>query len=281
MRGERAFNFKARVQSPSDRARLQVDLRAYKRVMAECPGSWDQSVPLSSRTAALKMQLLRCGAVPGMARSDSDPAGQGRRTDVIAALSRSVMKSLIALGTCLALTSCSSSTAADNRPTAPPTPSQTKSSGISESSTLNCADWTGTGSLEGNGLTIVAGVVTLPVAATFGPVQANPNPEGTHTRGSVTRFYAKQPLAIRTGRTFDLIVPPGERDRLAIDWGNSPGNYTERLHVACPTNTTNAKAQWLIFAGGYFAPRRRCSSLIVRTDGQDHHVRIGVGARCR
>lgn len=48
-----------RFQFPRERARLQDDLGAYQRLAAECPASWDQSVQLTSRIAALKMQLLR------------------------------------------------------------------------------------------------------------------------------------------------------------------------------------------------------------------------------
>lgn len=127
-------------------------------------------------------------------------------------------------------------------------------------------------------LKTVAGVVGLPAADTFGPVEANPNPS---RHQSQTRLYAKQPLTVRAGQTFDLFVPPKERGQLAIGWGNSPTTYTWRLHVSCQhSQKAWPHAKWLAFAGGYFVSKRRCATLIVRYEGHDDPVRIGVGATC-
>ena len=47
-----------------------------------------------------------------------------------------------------------------------------------------------------------------------------------------------------------------------------------------PAGHDEPKTEWLTFAGGHYAPIRRCSSLIVRANEVEHRVRIGVGKNC-
>lgn len=183
---------------------------------------------------------------------------------------------VVAMGLCLALAGCDS-TSPDSSSHESGSPSDEPTAGITESSTLKCADQMSAGPPER--LKVIAGVAALPEAATFGPLEANADPAGDDPQ---TRLFAKQPILIRAGQTFDLIVPPEERDHLAIGWGNNPMDLTWQLHVDCQhAQKPWANAKWLGFAGGYFVPQRKCVSLIVRSDGQDHRVKIGAGARCK
>ncbi len=181
---------------------------------------------------------------------------------------------LAVVGICLTVASCSSATpgAGQSTPaTGTPTSSETSwASSVVASSTLQCAAQIGT-EPPADDLRVVAGVVALPAATTAEPLQAVPR-----SNDSTTRFYAKRGLVIKTSQTFELIVPPAQRDHLAIGWGDFT-QPTWRLRVSC--NDTNAT--WLSFAGGYFTTRRECISLIVRAHGQRERVHIGIGARCR
>lgn len=144
------------------------------------------------------------------------------------------------------------------------------SAAVSATSTLKCSDHIGTGP-PADDLKAVADAVALPVAASSGRLQAGRTGDTRRTR-----WFAKRGLVVKTGESFDLIVPPEERHRLAIGWGN-PAQPTWRLHASCP----EGNATWRAFAGGYFVRKRGCVSLIVRADGHQERVRIGVGARCR
>lgn len=177
----------------------------------------------------------------------------------------------IAVVGCLVLAGCTSTSSSSQPPSrssgkAPAQPSDP----VAAETTLNCSDQIVTDRPADN-LHTVKGVVALPVASTAGTLRANPvRPQ------SQAELFAKQGLVVRAGRTFDLVVPPEERNRLAMGWGSS-GHKTWRLHVSCPHTTT---AGWLAFPGGYYVPRRACVSLIVRTASTQERVRIGVGAAC-
>jgi hypothetical protein len=117
---------------------------------------------------------------------------------------------------------------------------------------------------------VSAGVVALPAFTTSGPLQTNKNGRGK------MRLFAKEGLVVRTGQSFDLIVPPKERKRLAIGWGGSY-RLTWHLHIFCK----NRKATWLVFPGGYYTAQKHCASLLVRTAHQEKRVRVGLGSRCK
>ena len=116
-------------------------------------------------------------------------------------------------------------------------------------------------------------------ASSFGPLDASENPED---HAGASRLYTKQPLLVPAGSSFDLIVPPGERNRLAIGWGNAPTTPSGQVHVSCKhqQEAWSDDGQWMNFAGGYYASEPVCATLIVRVGGQDHRIRIGVGADC-
>lgn len=176
---------------------------------------------------------------------------------------------LVLASLCVGAAGCSSATPqADEDSRSADGEAAAEPNGSARTSTLECADHIGTGDPAAD-LTEVAGVVALPVASRFGPLQVGPTGEGH------MKLFAKQGLAVKTGRSFELIVPREERKRLAIGWG-SPANPSWRLRVSC----RRGQAAWLSFAGGYFVPRQRCASLIVRVDGHQERVRIAVGARC-
>ncbi|MFG2480230.1 hypothetical protein [Streptomyces fagopyri] len=118
----------------------------------------------------------------------------------------------------------------------------------------------------------VKDAVALPLAGLDGVLETHP----AHLQ-SRAGLFAKQGLTVRAGRTFDLVVPPEERNRLAIGWGGS-GTKIWRLHVSCPRRTDGT---WLAFPGGYYVPRRACVTLIVRAKGTEQRVQIGVGAACQ
>lgn len=181
---------------------------------------------------------------------------------------RVVRTVLVLAGFCLRAAGCSSDTPRTGEESRSPGGDASAGPEVSGGlSTLECADQIGAGDPPAS-LTQVAGVVALPVSPRFGPLRADPTGEGRR------RFFAKQGLVVRTGRSFELIVPREERQHLAVGWG-SPADPTWRLHVSC-----HGHATWLSFAGGYFVPQKRCASLIVRTAGHQERVRIGVGARC-
>lgn len=178
---------------------------------------------------------------------------------------------------CVAGTGCTPSTGGsgnDSQPASPdarssPTPSPSGPPAVARSSTLLCADHIATPKTPASDLQVIQGAVALPTAASAGPLQASSSGD----RGSW--LFAKRGLLVRTGRSFDLVVPHKERHRLALAWGK-PGKPTWRLHVSCP----HPYAKWLAFPGGYLVPSRRCASLIIRAADHQDRVDIGVGARC-
>jgi hypothetical protein len=142
---------------------------------------------------------------------------------------------------------------------------------VAAAATLRCGGAIVTDRSAGDDLGTVKGVVALPVAGVAGVLEANPA-----RPGSPGDLFAKRGLVVRAGRTFDLVVPPAERGRLALGWGG-PGKRTWRLHVSCPRR---AGDPWLAFPGGYYVPHRACVSFIVHTEGARERVRIGVGTAC-
>lgn len=174
-----------------------------------------------------------------------------------------------AAGMVLVVAGCGS----DDNPDGESSSSRNDSSDIHDSATLECDDTIAQDEPPEKPLTAVDDLVGLPAADTFGAVDANENP-GKH--GPKTRIYAKQPLRVHTDKSFDLIVPPKERENLAIAFGNAPETYTHKLHVSCK----GSSAQWISFAGGYYAPEKTCASLIVRTSDDEKKVPIGVGKTC-
>lgn len=91
-------------------------------------------------------------------------------------------------------------------------------------------------------------------------------------------LFAKWGLVVRAGVAVDLQVAPGWEDRARIGWGR-PGSPAVAVHVpACPV--PSGQAVWLHFAGGTWVARPACVPLMIRSQGQETQVRLGVGVPC-
>jgi hypothetical protein len=87
------------------------------------------------------------------------------------------------------------------------------------------------------------------------------------------RLFAKTGLLVRGGATFEILVPEDEPAGFSIGWG-SPAVRTRTLAGNCPGDG------WLAFAGGFWVAEVGCRPLVVRSEGQEATVEIGVGAPC-
>jgi len=91
------------------------------------------------------------------------------------------------------------------------------------------------------------------------------------------RLFAKWGLVVRAGAAVDIQVGPGWEDRARVGWGN-PATPAAAVHVpACPGPSGGP---WLHFAGGTWVAQPACVPLIVRSQGQEAEVRLGVGVPC-
>ena len=90
-------------------------------------------------------------------------------------------------------------------------------------------------------------------------------------------LFAKWGLEVRAGVAVDLQVAPGWEDRARIGWGN-PGSPGVAVHV--PACAGSSEAPWLAFAGGTWVRQPACVPLIVRSQGREAQVRLGVGVPC-
>lgn len=91
------------------------------------------------------------------------------------------------------------------------------------------------------------------------------------------RLFAKWGLVVRAGAAVDLQVGPGWEDRARLSWGG-PALSAAAVHVpACPAPSSSV---WLVFAGGTLVAQPACVPLIVRSQGQEAQVRLGIGAPC-
>jgi hypothetical protein len=91
------------------------------------------------------------------------------------------------------------------------------------------------------------------------------------------RLFAKWGLVVRASATVDLQVGPGWEDRARLGWG-SPAVPAAAVHVpACPAPSSSP---WLVFAGGTWVAQPACVPLIVRSQGQQALVHLGVGVPC-
>jgi hypothetical protein len=120
-----------------------------------------------------------------------------------------------------------------------------------------------------NNYRVVARNVAVPTASIL---QAN-DPGQTDP---AVWLFAKWGL-VRAGAAVDLQVGPGWEDRARIGWG-SPAPRGAAVHVpACPQQ---AEGPWLAFPGGTWVAQPACVPLIVRSQGQETQVRLGIGVPC-
>jgi hypothetical protein len=120
---------------------------------------------------------------------------------------------------------------------------------------------------------IVLGVVALPTAPAYPALQ-------TALTGDAEpgRLFAKTGLIVKASTTFDIVVPAKYADRLGIGWGGAPSVPTSRLTVTdCPNPGGSG---WLVYPGGYWIDHPACVPLIVKADGKEQQVHIGLGTAC-
>lgn len=120
-------------------------------------------------------------------------------------------------------------------------------------------------------LQVVLGVVALPASPGYPALQT------FRTGGNgQPRLFAKAPLIVRPGTTFELIVPARFTSRLSIGWG-TPGTPSHRVLV---DNCADTGGEWLAYSGGYWIDHPACVPVIVRAGGKQQQVHIGVGTAC-
>lgn len=92
------------------------------------------------------------------------------------------------------------------------------------------------------------------------------------------RLFAKWGLVVRAGAVVDLRVAPGWEDDARIGWGaaGTPA-ATATVHACAPTD---GHAQWMAFVGGTWVARAACVPLIVRSNGREGRVDLGIGVAC-
>ncbi len=90
-------------------------------------------------------------------------------------------------------------------------------------------------------------------------------------------LFAKHGLVIRVGVAVELLVPREWETRVQMGWGSpaTPGRVAK-----VPPCPASGQAPWLVFAGGYWVDAPVCFPLIVRTQGRETQVRMGVGQSC-
>lgn len=120
---------------------------------------------------------------------------------------------------------------------------------------------------------VVLGVVALPTSLRYSALQT-----ALTSDAGPLRLFAKTGLAIRTGTTFELVVPAEYGDRLGIGWGGAPSAPTSRFTVADCANPGGTG--WLAYAGGYWIDHPACVTLIVKAGGKQQTVHIGIGTAC-
>ncbi len=177
----------------------------------------------------------------------------------------------------LTLAACSSSPAPPATPlpstptAASAAPSPNPSSTIA-TATLRCSDVVGTDPPSAD-LRQLEGVVAFP--STSQPALQTSQTGAAGKR----RLFAKFGLLVRAGQS--MVIVASDPDHVAMGWGN-PGTITSALIIpGCPEPANSSPgSEWLAFAGGYYVDRPQCIGLIVTRAGQEHTVRIGVGAPC-
>ena len=120
----------------------------------------------------------------------------------------------------------------------------------------------------------VLGVVALPTSSKAAALGTSRSPSAD----PAVALFAKTGLVIKAGTTFELVVPDEAKDMVSIGWGNGPIKPSRRITVSCPAGASSSG--WLAYPGGYWVPRPACVPLIVRADGREKRVHIGLGTPC-
>jgi hypothetical protein len=154
---------------------------------------------------------------------------------------------------------------------AQPSASSTSPATPAAESVLDCASFIDSRTRPAP-LQAVLGVVALPASPGYPALQTALSGDGN----GPMRLFAKGPLMIRPGTTFELIVPAQFASRLSIAWG-MPGTPSHRALV---DNCADTGAGWLVYAGGFWIDHPACVPIIVRAGGKQQHVHVGVGTAC-
>lgn len=94
---------------------------------------------------------------------------------------------------------------------------------------------------------------------------------------AATRLWAKTGLWYRADRAFEIVVPDALIGQVAVGWGGSPSSPGPGVaNTGCP----GAQHDWVVVAGGYWASRTMCATLVIRADSNEQHAPIGLGAPC-
>jgi hypothetical protein len=124
---------------------------------------------------------------------------------------------------------------------------------------------------------VVLGVVALPTSPKYPALQTGRTGDGDHQR----RLFAKTGLIIKAETSFEIVVPPAiaaPAVRLGIGWGGAPSTPSQRVVVSnCPQA---GSSEWLAYPGGYWLDHPTCAPLLVKTDGKEQQVHIGLGTPC-
>ena len=89
------------------------------------------------------------------------------------------------------------------------------------------------------------------------------------------RLAAKTPILVRRGAMFELRVPDGLQDRVALDYGRS-GPSLRTAFGPCESET-----EWLLFTGYLWVADPECISLeVVLPDSTVETRQLGLGAPC-
>jgi hypothetical protein len=92
-------------------------------------------------------------------------------------------------------------------------------------------------------------------------------------------YWVKTPVYLRTnGKSATVVVPSGERGRIAMTWGNTDSDAvaTRSFRVG----PCAGSGYWVVFPGGYYVTEPDCYRLLVRVGGKEMRVQVGIGAPC-
>ena len=138
---------------------------------------------------------------------------------------------------------------------------------VQDETTLRCF---GSAITEPLGFEDIDGVVALPTSPTHPALQTSAR---TAADGS-TYYFAKTGLFWTAPATFELSVASDLRSSMAIGWGG-PAQAAHTVRMSCDDDNA-----WVALPGGYWVTEPMCADLIVRVNGVEHTVQIGLGEAC-
>ncbi len=118
------------------------------------------------------------------------------------------------------------------------------------------------------------GTVALPTAPRAAALQTAPSGDSN----PAIRLFAKTGLVVKAGAKIELEVPKNARAQFAIGWGGAPSTPAWLVRIDCPGDA--ARSGWHAYVGGYWLPKPACVPIIVRVDGQEQLVHLGLGTPC-